>query len=253
MVIAGNVKSGHLNDNAESAVGELNIPREERETLKTIDTDALNKLIDRSIDERSMNSLRVLQLGKCGPYTASRLRDFEKTLAEYGAAKAPKKLAETESRARRAGSNLLHAVQQMKHRVETEEKEDQLFYIDDQITPPHHFSEHLTVRVSYRWRRTVEDEWKHGSITFTHDVDLSPDYTRPQPKGKPSASKLAQDRQEKLRDAWEYLMRSALHSVREFFREGGDAAAIPETFQANVNSYGRGLNNSSTRFWQVRS
>lgn len=234
-------------------MGEINIPREERETLKAIDTDVLNKLIDRSLDEGSTNSLRALKLGSCGPYTASRLRAFEKALAEYGAAKAPKKLAETESRARRAGSNLVHAVQQMKHRVETEEKEDQLFYVDDQIMPPHHFSEHLTVCVSYRWRQTVEGEWKHGSITFTHDVDLSPDYTQPQPRRKPSASKLAQDRQAKLYEVWEYLMQSGLYSVREFFRERGDAAAIPETFQAKADSYSRGLNNASTRFWSTRS
>lgn len=234
-------------------MGEINVPPEERETLKAIDIDMLDKLIDRSLDERSTRALRTLRLGSCGLYTASRFLAFEKALAAYGAAKAPKKLSETESHARRAGSNLAHAVQQMKHRVETEEKEDQLFYVDDQITPPLHLSEHLTVRVSYRWRQTGEDEWKHGSITFTHDVDLSPDYTKPQPKVKPSASKLAQDRQERLYDAWEYLMRSGLYSVREFFREGGDVTAIPKTFQAKADSYSRGLNNASTRFWPTRS
>jgi len=234
-------------------VGEINIPREERETLKAVDIDVLGELIDRSLDERSTSSLHIFRLGSCGPFTASRLRAFEQALAEYGAAKAARKLADTESCARRAGSNLVHAVQQMRHRVETEEKEDQLFYVEDQIMPPHRFSEHLVVRASYRWRPTIEGEWKYGSIAFIYDVDSSPDYTMPQPKRKPSASKQEQDRQEKLHGEWEQLMRLGLNSVREFFREGGDAATIPETFKAIADSYSRGLNNSSTQFWPMRS
>lgn len=237
----------------ESNVGEINIPREERDALKAVGADLLDKLIERSLDEKRPSSLRVLQIERCGQYVASKLRAFEKSLAEYGAAKAAKKLVETESRARRAGSDLAHAVQQMKRRVETEEKEDQLFYVDDRIMPPHRFSEDMTVRVNYRWRPTTEGEWEYGSVTFTHEVDLRPDYTMPLPKRKLSASKQERDRQEKLYAEWEQLMRSGLHSVKEFFREGGNASAIPETFQAKTDSYPRRLNNFSTRFWPVQS
>jgi hypothetical protein len=237
----------------ENDVGEINIPREERDALEAIDTDMLDKLIEQSLDERHSSPLRALRLESCGSHVASQLRAFEKALAEYGAAKATKKLAEKEFRARRAGSDLAHAVQQMKHRMETEEREGQLFYVDDQIMPPYRFSEHLTVRVSYRWRPTIEDKWESGSITFTHDVDLRPDYTMHLPIRKPSASKQEQDRQDKLYREWVHLMQLGLHSVREFFREGGNAVAIPETFQAKADSYSRGLNNFSARFWLTRS
>lgn len=236
----------------ENDVGEINIPREERDALKAIDTDVLNTLIEQSLEERHPSALRALRLESCGLYAASQFRAFEKALATYGAAKAAKKLAETEFRARRAGSDLAHAVQQMKRRVEEEERESQLFYIDDLIMPPHRFSEHLTVRVDYRWRPMIEDKWQYGNITFTHDVDLRPDYTMPLPKRKPGAIKQERERQEKLYREWEHLRQLGVYSVREFFREGGNAAAIPETFQAKADSYTRGLNNFSARFWLVR-
>ena len=137
----------------------------------------------------------------------------------------------------------------MKRRMETEQKEGQLFYIEDQIIPPHHFSEHLRLRLSYRWRRTVDDEWKFGVITFVYDVNLRPDYTFPIPRRKPSAAKQEQDRQTKLYQAWENLMRVALCSVRDYFREGGDGRRIPEIFQAVVDPHTPGLNNYSAQFW----
>lgn len=234
-------------------MGEIYLRREERDALKTIAPDMLDKLIEQCLDEKQPSSMRELGLGSCGPYAASQLRAFEKALAEYRAAKAAKKLTETETRARRAGSDLAHAVHQMKHRAEMEEKEVQLFYVDDQIMPPLRFSEHLSIRVSFRWRRTIEDQRASGSITFSHDVDLRSDYTMPRPTRKPGAIKQERDRQDKLYRDWEHLMRLGLHSVIQFFREGGNATAIPETFPAKADPYSRELNNFSTRFWLVRS
>ena len=138
----------------------------------------------------------------------------------------------------------------MKQRLEIEQKDAQLFIVDDQIMPPHRFSKHLSVRVSYRWRGTVDDEWKFGHITFVHDVDLRPDYTTPAPKRKPSAAKREQDLQNTLYQTWEHLMRGALYSVRDYFRDGGDGDKIPDTFQATVDSHSRELNNYSTQFWR---
>lgn len=227
--------------------------RQERDALKAIDTDVLDKLIEQSIDEKCPSSLRILRLESCGPYAASQFRAFGKALVEYGSAKAAKKLAETESRALRAGSDLAYAIRQMKGRVETEEREEQFFYVDDLIMTPNDLSEQLTVRVTYRWRSTIENKWQYGSIVFTHDVDLRPHYTISPPKRKPSARKLKEDRQEELYRKWECLMRLGLYSVREFFREGGDAAVIPKTFQAKVDSHTRELNNFSCRFWPVGS
>ncbi len=48
-------------------------------------------------------------------------------------------------------------------------------------------------------------------------------------------------------------MRGALYSVRDYFRQGGDGAKIPESFRATVDSYSRGLNNYSTQFWREQS
>lgn len=234
-------------------MGEINIPRDEQDALKAVNTDVLEKLIEQCLYEERPDALRILRLDSCGPYAASRLREYETALAEHCKAKAARKRAETEDRVRRAGSNLAQAVRQMQHRVATEEKEGLLFYVDDQIAPPYSFSERVTVRVSYRWRYATEDKWVYGSITFSHDVDSRPDYTVPQPRRKPSAAKQRQDRQDKLYREWELLMRLGLESVREYFREGRDGATIPQTFQAQTDPYTRGLNNYSAQFWLVRS
>lgn len=230
-------------------MSEINIPSDERDALKAIDTNVLNKLIEQCLYEERPSALRILRLESCGPYAASQLRAYEKALAEYSKAKAARKRAETEYRARRAGSYLAHAVQQMKHRVETEEKEGLLFYVDDQILPPHRFSEQVTVRVSYRWRRAIEDEWAYGSVTFSHEVDLRPDYTMPLPTRKLSAAKQEQERQGKLFGEWEHLMKLGLYSLRDYFKGGGDGSTIPQSFQAKTDSCSRGLNNFSAKFW----
>lgn len=231
-------------------MGEINIPREQQNALQAIDTSELDRLVDQAIREERSGDLHRLPLTSCGPYISTKLHYFEQALAKHHLAKAPRKRAETENTLRRAGSDLSFAVGAMKRRMETEQKEGQLFYVDDQIMPPHRFGERLSVRVSYRWRRAVDGEWTFGSITFVHNADIRPDYTIPVPRRKPSAAKQEQDRQTKLYQTWEHLMRGALYSVRDYFKEGGDGDKIPETFQATVDSHTRGLNNYSTQFWR---
>ncbi|WP_314951968.1 hypothetical protein [Bradyrhizobium cosmicum] len=229
-------------------MGEINIPRDQQIALASIDASELDRLIEQAIREERSGDLHRLALSNCGSYVATKLHFFERALAKHREAKALRKRAETESTLRRAGHDLSFAVGAMQRRMETEQKEAQLFVVDDQIMPPHRFSKHLSVRVSYRWRRTVDDEWRFGSITFIHEVDLRPDYTTPFPKRKPSAAKQEQDQEDRLYQNWEHLMRGALCSVRDYFREGGDGDKIPETFQATVDSHSRALNNYSTRF-----
>jgi len=231
-------------------MGELNIPRDQQIALAGVDVSELNKLIELAIQEERSGDLHHLPLANCGSYVGTKLRSFERALKKYREAKAQRKRAETESALRRAGHDLSFAVGDMKRRLETEQKEAQLFIVDDQIVPPSRFSKHLSVRVSYRWRRTVDDDWTFGSITFVHDVDLRPDYATPIPKRKPSAAKQEQALQVRLYQTWEHLMRSALYSVRGFFREGSDGDKIPDTFQTKVDSHSRGLNNHSTQFWR---
>ncbi|ODT12940.1 MAG: hypothetical protein ABS35_38925 [Kaistia sp. SCN 65-12] len=231
-------------------MGEINIPRDQQVAIAAIDTSELDKRIEQAIREERSGDLHRLALANCGSYIATKLQSFDRALAKHREAKAAKKRAETGDALRRAGHDLSFAVDAMKQRLETEQKEAQLFIVDDQIMPPHRFSKHLSARISYRWRRTVDDEWTFGSITFVHEVDLRPDYTRPAPKRKPSASKQEQDLQSMLYQTWEHLMRGALYSVRDYFRDGGNGDKIPDTFQATVDSHSHGLNNYSTQFWR---
>ncbi|MCF3947341.1 hypothetical protein [Acidiphilium iwatense] len=231
-------------------MNEINIPSDQQDALKVIEHHELDRLIEQAVQKEEFGELYNLPLARCGPYIARQLRDFEQALAKHGQAKLSRKRAATEAYLRRVASDLSFAVGMMKRRVETEQKEGQLFYIDDQIIPPHRFTEHLRLRLSYRWRRTVDEEWKFGGITFVYDVNFCPDYTFPISKRKPSAVRQEQDRQTKLYQAWEHLMRIALCSVRDYFREGGDGGRIPEIFQAMVDPHTRELNNYSAQFWR---
>ncbi|MBN9408141.1 hypothetical protein [Variovorax sp.] len=229
-------------------MGDLNVPQREAEALKAIDTDMLRDLIDQCIREGQSSAVRTLRLDACGPYVASRLRQFESELSALQKAKSAKKRAEAEYDVRRAGGNLTDAVHQMKDRVATEERERQLFYVDDHVIPPSTFSGRLTVRISYQWRASVADSWTFGSIVFSHHVVSHPHYLQPVPARKPSAAKLERDRQEDLYRQWDYLKALGLQSIRDHFRQGGCAAGIPQTFQAKVDSHTQGLNNFSAQF-----
>ncbi|MGR7464329.1 hypothetical protein ACU60T_24440 [Klebsiella aerogenes] len=123
----------------------------------------------------------------------------------------------------------------MKNRLEVEEQEDQFFRVDDLFTPPLSFTTRLTVRISYRWRKSIINSWESGCIAFIYDVLLESD---------------KHDRQEMLYRKWEQLRDSALQSVRNHFRQGGDGSAIPRTFPVVVDRYTQGLNNYSTDFWR---
>ncbi|MBS0598837.1 MAG: hypothetical protein JSR92_16300 [Proteobacteria bacterium] len=231
-------------------MGEINIPREERDVLKAIDVAVLEKLIGQSVGDKRADCLRMIRLSNCGPFVASKFRSFEKALVDYDRAISPKKCAETEAYALRTGRDLASAVRQMKYRVETEEREGQLFYVEDNIAPPYDFSDDLSVHVSYRWRPTIEDAWRFGSITFSHDVNWSADYTVPLTRRKPSALEQKQDRRDKLCGTWNHLMSLGVQSVRNYFRDGGDGDQIPRAFPVKVDSYTRGLNNFSATFWR---
>jgi len=229
-------------------MGELNVPRAEADALKAIDTELLNHLIDQCIREEKSSAVRALRLDNCGLYVASRLREFEEALAAHQRAKSAKKRYETEYDVRKAGGDLTHAVYQMKDRVATEERESQLFHVEDHVMPPSRFSEQLTVRISYRWRASVEVPWNNASIVFSHEVVSRAHYMLPAPTRKPSAAKLERDRQDHLYRQWEYLKGLGLQSVRDHFRRGGSGAAIPQTVQATVDSHTQGLNNFSAQF-----
>lgn len=223
---------------------EIYIPDDQRTAIAAIDARKLDELLDQAIQEERSENLHSLHLASCGVYIATRFHSFQRALSKHRDAKSSRKLAETGNYLESVRRDLIFAVQSMQHRVEEEKKDEQYFHVQGEFVPLYRFGKRLTARVSYRWRKTVDSEWTHGSITFIHDVDLTPDYSQPRPKRKLSAAKQQQEVQKQLSETWEHLMRGALYSVRDYFKQRGEAGNIPETFQAKVGNsgfLGRGL------------
>lgn len=234
-------------------MGAMYLSEQERAALKATNIREVEELIDQAMWALRTTSLHEIRLPSCGSFVAERLRRFERDLAEYAKAKTERKRAETRTQAQRAGSDLLFAIRDMQHRMREEEKETELFRVDDVINPPHSFRDRIEVRVSFQWRRTVTDEWTYGSITFIQEVDMRPDYTLPAPTRKPSPAKQEETRQATLYKHWEHLVTLALHAVRNYLKSSGDGSAIPNTFQPKTGGRSRWLDNLSCNFWQNQS
>lgn len=227
----------------------INLPSDQQAAISDIDETVLRATVRKCLDEERVGPIHGLGLSNCGPYVATKLHGFQQAIAEYIKAKAHAKRERTWQDALHAGSDLIHAVQQMKVRLETERQEGELFFIDDQIRPPLHLSKRLSVRVPFRWRASPSADWKHGQLTFVYDFSPEPSYTQP-PKRKPSAAQVARNLEDRLFGEWERLKAQALFSMREFFRDGGDGDAVPEVFAVRPSPFGGGLNNFSCNFWQ---
>ncbi|RSY81078.1 hypothetical protein DAH66_15410 [Sphingomonas koreensis] len=227
----------------------LYLSHREMTAIKAIDIREVERRVSQALYEGRPSALYELQLSGSGSHIASRLHRYERDLANYAKAKAATKRSETRSRAWSSGHDLVDAVRDMKGRVEEQEEETQLLRIDDQISPPYRFGDRVEVRVGYQWRASADAAWAFGAITFFHNVDMRPDYTRPQPARKPSAAKLEEQRQETLFRYWDHLRMLALHSVREFLKSGGDGSTIPKEFEAKPARTDRHLNNFSCDFW----
>jgi len=228
----------------------INLPIDQQAAISDVEETALQAAVDKCLDEERVGPIQGLTLSNCGPYVATNLHRFEQAIAEYSNANAHAKRERTRQDALHAGSDLIHAVQQMKGRLETERQEGELFFIDDQIRPPFHLSKRLSVRVPFRWRASQSAEWKHGQLTFLYDFSPKPSFTLLPPKRKPSAAMIATDLEDRLYAEWERLKMQALFSMREFFRKGGDGDAVPEIFAVKPSVHGGGLNNISCNFWQ---
>jgi hypothetical protein len=210
----------------------------------------LERLVDEAVWQARSGELHSLRLASCGQYVSGRLYRFDQAIDAHAKSKAAKKRAETAIQVRRAGMDLVQAVRDMRRRLQEETREQELFVVENCTMPPYIFTPRMNVRVSYRWRNSVDDAWTFGSINFLHEVDTRPDYTLPTPKRKPSQAKQEDALQDKLYRVWDHLCSSALQSVREYLKSGRDRSTIPETFQVTTDSYTRGLNNYSTQFWR---
>lgn len=232
-------------------MGEINLSREVQDALAALDLTQIDRLIDKAVQYETATELYGA-LSRCGQFIGQKLHYFEKSLEAHRRAKAARKQEQTAYEVRKDASDLKWAVHAMRDRMETERTNGELFYVDDGIFRPWTFTSNLSVRVGYRWRNSVEDDWKHGAITFTHEVDTRPNLLLPQPRRKPSPAQQREALQETLAMHWEHLMRLSLWSVRDYFEARRDGAQIPATFTAVPDSYSRGLNNFSCDFWGRR-
>ncbi|NNB52381.1 hypothetical protein [Pseudomonas fragi] len=231
----------------------INLPSDQQAAISDVDETVLRAAVHKCLDEERVGPIHSFGFSNCGPYVATKFHGFQQAVAEYSKAKSHAKRERTRQVALRAGSDLVHAVQQMKVRLETERQEGELFYIDDQIMPPFFLSKRLSVRVPFRWRAPQSADWNYGQLTFVYDFSSQPNYTQLPPKRKPSASKVTRDLEDRLFEEWEHLKMQALFSLREFFRKGGDGDAVPEVFSVRPSPHGGGLNNFSCNFWQHES
>ncbi len=229
-------------------MGTLNVPQAEAAVIKSIATQHLSSLVAQCIRDEHGSGMRGLRLHECGPYVSARLYAFERALADYAAAKSAKKRDSTGHDAYKTGSDLENAVEQMKHRVATEEQERDLFFVDDHVTTPFAFNDHLRVHISFRWRDGADAGWQHGSTTFCHTYVGPPSYLQPTRARKPSANRQTRDRQDELYRQWEYLKDLGLQAIRDHFRQGASGATIPQVVRATADPNTSGLNNFSVRF-----
>jgi hypothetical protein len=234
-------------------MGVINLIESERRALTAIDERELSDLIEQALRGVNSEALRRLPLSSCGSYVAKHLSYFDRYLREFHNSKSEKKREQNYSRARRAGSDLLLAIESMKRRMETEEREEQLFHVDDHILPPDHFSRNMQVTVSYRWRASIDVAWRYGNITFHYEFNPRSDVPEHPSNRKPSVAKKTQQVQSKLFQEWEHLKSLALHSVMDYLRSGRDANKIPSSFKVITDEYTLRLNNFSADFWSENS
>jgi hypothetical protein len=233
-------------------MGLVNLSTREKQAIDALNSGELHDLVDEAIRSEHLGKLSSLPLYDCGEHVASKLRYLDRALAAYRIAKSARKRDETLYSARKAGSDLTFAVGQMKHRVQVEVRDGQLFLVHDPAMPPFRLTEEMQVRVSYKWRRTAEDDWASSSIVFKHMFRPRFDHhalAHPKPKRKPSARKFAEDLENNLFREWKDLEQLAHWSVRDYFRAGNDGTSIPDQFEVRLGD-GEQLNNFSADFWE---
>ena len=225
----------------------INLSAGERDAIEGVDVEALRSAVEEARETRSSTAVTHLQLYRLGTYVQSAEHRFALALANLRKAKAAANIARKEQAAIRAGWDLVSAVDQMKDRARQEKQDGEWFYVDDHIHEPFTFRPEMTVSVSYRWRTAKNGDWSHGRITFHHRYVARPQSVPFADRRKLTARRREKKLSETLQREWYHMRDLALFSVRDFFRDGGNGADIPETFHA-VTDRGS-LNNFSLEFW----
>lgn len=235
-------------------MAELNLQPSEQVALRAIDAEVLDALIEECLNKNSIAPLRSLSLRNCGPFVERHLTHFEEALTAVKTAKTARSIEVACEKAKRSGDDLISAVLAMIQRLQTEERDANAFHVYDDYVEPFSFSSDLDVTIRFRWKRPSEEDWSYGSFTIRHTVPpVSPFYGNRvgMNRKRPSPSKLKMETDARLSSAWHHMRRVSLYSVRDFFRSGGDGAAIPRNFIAKADASG-GLNNCCADFWNRR-
>lgn len=227
----------------------LNLTPYEIEGLKAVDEQKFNDAVNEALDAETTSSIRDFEIHRCGHHLTQKLHYFEQALSNLRAAKSADNRKRKRYEADRAARELTYGLSGMKRRMEQEEKDAELFKIDDHVWQPSTFSRKLEISIWYQWRPTTQDDWRSGKIDFHHEVQPRIDLTLSAPKRKPSAAKKAEELQEELGRHWEDLRRQSLWSLRDFFRDGGNGAEVPSSFNVIASRDGY-LNNFSTQWWK---
>lgn len=101
----------------------INLPSYQQAAISDVDETVLRAAVRKCLDEERTGPIHGLGLSDCGPYVGAKLHTFQQAIAEYSKAKAHAKRERTRQDALYAGNDLIHAVQQMKGRLETERQE----------------------------------------------------------------------------------------------------------------------------------
>ena len=126
-------------------------------------------------------------------------------------------------------------------------KNDDYFRINDRIRHPATYTEKMSVRISFSWRRKATDEWNLGRIEFLHDYDSR--FRSEFSSNKTNTRNSIKQKDASLYDEWVYLRDLGLFAVSEYFKSGKDGAKIPNSFIALTEGEPRRLNNKSLKFW----
>lgn len=229
----------------------INMLDSEKRAIASVDEKQLRDRINTAVDNRDPGGLYGLPLEECGAYVSSKFRELRRAIETYRDAKSAHKLECTAQDVHIAAGKLQAAVSEMKELMAEEERNSQFFRIEDRFPHPHSFTNSLSVRISFRWRKAVDADWNFGSIEYRYDYVERVDYSAPQPARKPSAHQVEEKRQAKLREVWENMRERGLLSVRDYFKAGGDGSKIPESFTVKPgDGY---LNNFSADFWDRKS
>ena len=217
--------------------------------VRNIDEDLISDIIDKAITYEDNSKLRDINLEDCGSFLNGKLMWLERAIQGLKEAKSPKKKKEKEDFARSIEREISYGIRSVKSQAEDLANDLERFEVDEPYFDPPILNNFLKVKVRFRWRKSIEEPFSEGSITFLHKYTDNPPVFRRSMSKRFRSSKKERDFQQDLSSCWERMQRCGIDSLKEFFRNGGEPKDVPEVFTMRVCDYTGSLNNHSAKFW----